>query len=89
MFWGGKSSSNSSSFLSSNNSNNTNALRPSLLLKHPGLQFRKYLDRVDILGYGPTHPRVAVVVVGEDRDDILASIESVFRYVLIENYIPK
>jgi len=79
MFWGGKSSSNSSSFLSSNNSNNTNALRPSLLLKHPGLQFRKYLDRVDILGYGPTHPRVAVVVVGEDRDDILASIESVFR----------
>lgn len=41
---------------------------------------RNLLDRVDILGYGPTHPRVAVVVVGDDRSKILSSVESVFRY---------
>jgi hypothetical protein len=41
---------------------------------------RNLLDRVDILGYGPTHPRVAVVVVGDDASKILPSVESVFRY---------
>lgn len=41
---------------------------------------RNLLDRVDILGYGPTHPRVAVVVVGDDTSKILSSVESVFRY---------
>jgi hypothetical protein len=41
---------------------------------------RNLLDRVDILGYGPTHPRVAVVVVGDDAPKILSSVESVFRY---------
>ena len=25
-----------------------------------GVQFRNVLDRVDIMGYGPTHPRLAV-----------------------------
>lgn len=44
-----------------------------------GLNFRKYMDRVDIMGYGPTHPRVAVVVVGDDRAKIISSVESVFR----------
>jgi hypothetical protein len=53
--------------------------------KNPGLSFRKYLDRVDIMGYGPTHPRVAVVLVGDDdnknnHSDILRSIESVLKY---------
>lgn len=42
---------------------------------------RNLLDRVDVLGYGPTHPRVAVVIVGDDRSKILSSVESVFRYV--------
>ena len=46
---------------------------------NPGLSVRKYLDRVDVMGYGPTHPRVAVVVVGDDRAKIASSIESVFR----------
>jgi hypothetical protein len=46
---------------------------------NPGLSVRKYLDRVDVMGYGPTHPRVAVVVVGDDRAKIVSSIESVFR----------
>jgi hypothetical protein len=50
---------------------------------NPGLSFRKYMDRVDVMGYGPTHPRVAVVVVGDDRAKILASVESVFRYVFL------
>jgi hypothetical protein len=46
---------------------------------NPGLSFRKFLDRVDIMGYGPTHPRVAVVVVGSDSKQILSTVESVFR----------
>ena len=46
---------------------------------NPGLSFRKYLDRVDVMGYGPTHPRVAIVVVGDDRAKIVSSVESVFR----------
>ena len=33
------------------------------------LSVKNILDRVDILGYGPTHPRVAVVVVGDNRDN--------------------
>ena len=50
----------------------------------PGLEsIRNLLDRVDILGYGPTHPRVAVVVVGDDRSKMLSSVESVFRYAPI------
>jgi hypothetical protein len=54
--------------------------------KNPGLSFRKYLDRVDIMGYGPTHPRVAVVLVADGnksnnyRSDILHSIESVLKF---------
>lgn len=46
---------------------------------NPGLSFRKLLDRVDIMGYGPTHPRVAVVVVGNDSKQILSTVKSVFR----------
>ena len=40
---------------------------------------RKILDRVDIMGYGPTHPRVAVVIVGDDSHKIIASVESLYR----------
>ena len=43
--------------------------------------FRKILDRVDVMGYGPTHPRLAVVVVGDDNHDILSSVKSLFSYV--------
>jgi len=45
---------------------------------NPGLSFRKFLDRVDIMGYGPTHPRVAVIVVGDDEKQILSTVKSVF-----------
>ena len=50
---------------------------------NPGLSFRKYLDRVDIMGYGPTHPRVAVVVIGQsgDASKVKSTVASVFGYV--------
>lgn len=41
------------------------------------MNLRSALDRVDIMGYGPTHPRVAVVVTGSDRQAIIGSVESV------------
>jgi hypothetical protein len=41
-------------------------------------KFRDILDRVDIMGYGPTHPRVAVVIVGDNKDNLKLTIESVF-----------
>ena len=44
------------------------------------LKFRDILDRVDIMGYGPTHPRVAVVIVGNNKDNIRLSVESVFTH---------
>lgn len=43
--------------------------------------FRKILDRVDVMGYGPTHPRIAVVIVGDDNHQILSSVASLFSYV--------
>ena len=43
------------------------------------LNIHNILDRVDIMGYGPTHPRVAVVVVGEEKEYLISSVESVFR----------
>mmetsp|Transcript_19576 Transcript_19576/g.30163 ORF Transcript_19576/g.30163 Transcript_19576/m.30163 type:complete len:932 (+) Transcript_19576:234-3029(+) len=43
------------------------------------LNLRHILDRVDIMGYGPTHPRVAVVVIGDEKDYVVSSVESVFR----------
>lgn len=44
------------------------------------LKFRDILDRVDIMGYGPTHPRVAVVIVGSNKDNIRLTVESVFTH---------
>jgi hypothetical protein len=43
------------------------------------LNLRHILDRVDVMGYGPTHPRVAVVVIGEEKEYLVSSVESVFR----------
>jgi hypothetical protein len=43
------------------------------------LNLRSVLDRVDVMGYGPTHPRVVVVVVGEEPEYVRTSVESVFR----------
>jgi hypothetical protein len=39
---------------------------------------RNVLDRVDVLGYGPTHPRLAVVIVGDARQKLVQTVESVF-----------
>jgi hypothetical protein len=39
---------------------------------------RNVLDRVDVLGYGPTHPRVAVVVVGDNTEQLVKTVENVF-----------
>ncbi|CAB9500618.1 acetylgalactosamine 3-beta-galactosyltransferase 1 [Seminavis robusta] len=47
-------------------------------------KFRKVLDRVDVMGYGPTHPRVAVVIVGENNEKIISSVESLFRHTSLE-----
>jgi len=41
-------------------------------------EVRKLLDRVDVMGYGPTHPRVAFVVVGNTDEEILESVKSIF-----------
>ena len=41
-------------------------------------EMRKILDRVDVMGYGPTHPRVAFVVVGETKEELIKSVESIF-----------
>lgn len=84
LFWGRSSTSNpSSNQLDSNSSSEQNAAQ----VHNPGFQIRKYLDRVDVMGYGPTHPRVAVVIVGNNSDDVLASVESVFRYVINECFV--
>ena len=48
--------------------------------QHHRFQLRTLLDRVDIMGYGPTHPRVAVVVVGEEKESIVSTVESVFSH---------
>jgi len=40
--------------------------------------WRSVLDRVDVMGYGPTHPRVAFVVVGETTEELIESVKSVF-----------
>ena len=42
---------------------------------------RNLLDRVDILGYGPMHPRIAAVIVGDaNADNLVSSVESIFSY---------
>ena len=47
---------------------------------HLRLSVRNALDRVDIMGYGPTHPRVAVVIVGSDTQALVATVKSVITH---------
>jgi hypothetical protein len=52
---------------------------PSKTVVHRTMNLRSALDRVDIMGYGPTHPRIAFVVVGDEAEPIKSTVESVFR----------
>ena len=48
------------------------------------LSLRNVLDRVDIMGYGPTHPRIGIVVTGpahptnKDKHHFVSTVESIF-----------
>jgi len=53
--------------------------RQLLLDKLDKFEVRKVLDRVDVMGYGPTHPRVAFVVVGETKEALTESVKSIFE----------
>jgi hypothetical protein len=53
-------------------------VHPDHKLRSASLHMRNVLDRVDIMGYGATHPRVAVVVTGEDKANIQSSVESIY-----------
>ena len=44
------------------------------------LSLRNALDRVDIMGYGPTHPRVAFVVVGADQAALATTVKSIISH---------
>ena len=44
------------------------------------LNLRSVMDRVDIMGYGPTHPRVAFIVLGDEVEATKTTVESVFHY---------
>lgn len=48
------------------------------------LNLRNVLDRVDIMGYGPTHPRIGVVVTGDasvsDKHHWVETVESIFSH---------
>lgn len=48
--------------------------------------FRKIMDRVDVMGYGPTHPRIAVVIVGSSKsnENILSSVKSLISHTSLE-----
>lgn len=48
------------------------------------LSFRSVLDRVDVVGYGPTHPRVAAVVVGDDITSVQRSVDSVLQHTTLD-----
>lgn len=75
------STSSSNGTLYSNTSSTKNDVTASLQSAHRSIPFmlRDVLDRVDIMGYGPTHPRVAVVLVGDDRNNLVSSLESIFK----------
>jgi hypothetical protein len=51
---------------------------PTAAMFNSRLNLRSVLDRVDVMGYGPTHPRVAVVIVGEDKEDLVTTVKSVY-----------
>lgn len=59
---------------------NSEVASPASLLRN---EVRNVLDRVDVLGYGPTHPRVCAVITGDHATsevDFAQSIESIFEY---------
>ena len=59
---------------------NSNVTSPhSISVGESKLNLKHVLDRVDILGYGPTHPRVGAVIVGDDRENLVSTVESFFR----------
>jgi hypothetical protein len=58
------------------NQNNNNNASPHRALTS---SMRDILDRVDMLGYGPTHPRTAIVIVGKDPSQLRISVESVIQ----------
>ena len=62
----------------SSSANQNFDVHPDHKLRSAGLQVRNVLDRVDVMGYGPTHPRVAVVVTGEDKANIQSTVESIY-----------
>jgi hypothetical protein len=51
---------------------------PAAAMFNSRLNLRSVLDRVDVMGYGPTHPRIAVVIIGEDKEDLVTTIKSVY-----------
>ncbi|KAL3920475.1 MAG: hypothetical protein SGILL_003245 [Bacillariaceae sp.] len=54
-------------------------ISPAAAVSNTRFNLRNVLDRVDVMGYGPTHPRVAIVIVGEEKEDIIDSIKSVLE----------
>jgi hypothetical protein len=48
------------------------------VVSNKNFKLRNMLDRVDIMGYGPTHPRVAVAIYGEEKTSLVSTVESVF-----------
>lgn len=48
------------------------------------LSFRNVLDRVDVVGYGPTHPRIAAVVTGTDAKLVQRTVDSVMAHTTLD-----
>jgi hypothetical protein len=53
---------------------------PATVISNTRFNLRSVLDRVDVMGYGPTHPRLAIVIVGDDKDQLISSVESLFSH---------
>jgi hypothetical protein len=63
---------------SSPNQDLNNNVNSATVASSNNFNLRNMLDRVDIMGYGPTHPRVAVVIYGEEKTSLVSTVESVF-----------
>lgn len=63
---------------SSNNAATDSVSSPAAAMSNTRMNLRAVLDRVDVMGYGPTHPRVAVVIVGDNKEDLINSVKSVY-----------
>jgi len=53
---------------------------PNALVRNQRLSLRTLMDRVDIMGYGPTHPRVAFIVMGEETEGMKDTVKSIFQF---------